>query len=130
MLSVMTTLEFLQHHFAKLGHRNTSCDPHLHQAIASNQRSTTSRVASAAGRLRPNALTGQVGTRSNFSGNSTYQESRYPAGDSFPPHYVRDDSARAHVKDKRERYAENRDNQHGLLKASGAESFRDRGGTR
>src|SRR5713101_3224256 len=33
MLSVMTTLEFLQHHFAKLGHRNTSCDPHLHQVI-------------------------------------------------------------------------------------------------
>src|SRR5882762_4290375 len=80
--------------------------------------------------MSSNALTGQMGTRSNFSGNSTYQESRYPAGDSFPPRYVLDDSARAHVKDKRERYAENRNNQHGLLKASGAESFRDRGGTR
>jgi hypothetical protein len=33
MLRVITALEFLQHHFAKLGHRNTSCDPHLHQAI-------------------------------------------------------------------------------------------------
>src|ERR1700686_2126394 len=33
MLSVITALEFLQHHFAKTGHRNTSCDPHLHQAI-------------------------------------------------------------------------------------------------
>src|SRR6266436_2345257 len=30
MLSVITTLEFLQHYFAKMGHRNTSCDPHLH----------------------------------------------------------------------------------------------------
>ncbi len=33
LLSVITALEFLQHHFAKSGHRNTSCDPHLHQAI-------------------------------------------------------------------------------------------------
>jgi hypothetical protein len=56
-----------------------------------------------------------------------YQESRRAASDSFPPRYVRDDSARAHVKHKRERYAENRNNQHGLPKASGAESFRDRG---
>ena len=31
--SVITTPEFFQHHFAKMGHRNTSCDPHLHQAI-------------------------------------------------------------------------------------------------
>src|SRR5258707_5629790 len=30
MLSVITTLEFLQHYFAKMGHRNASCDPHLH----------------------------------------------------------------------------------------------------
>src|SRR6201987_878877 len=31
----VTTLEFLQHHFSKMGHRDTSCDPHLypsHQA--------------------------------------------------------------------------------------------------
>jgi hypothetical protein len=33
MWSVITALEFFQHHFAKSGHRNTSCDPHLHQAI-------------------------------------------------------------------------------------------------
>ena len=46
---------------------------------------------------------------------------------SFPPGYVRGDSARAHVKHKREHYAEYRNNQHGLLKASGAESFRDGG---
>jgi hypothetical protein len=58
---------------------------------------------------------------------SAYQESRRAASDTFLPRYIRDDSARAHVKHKRERYAENRNNQHGLLKASGAESFRDRG---
>jgi hypothetical protein len=56
-----------------------------------------------------------------------YQESRRAASYTFLPRYIRDDSARAHVKHKRERYAENRNNQHGLLKASGAESFRDRG---
>jgi hypothetical protein len=55
------------------------------------------------------------------------QESRRAASDSFPPRYVRDDSARAHEKHNRERYTEYRNNQHGLLKASGAESFRDRG---
>jgi len=65
-----------------------------------------------------NAVTGLVGTRSNFPAVGAYQESRYPPAIAFPPHYVRDDSARAHVKDKRERYAENRNNQHGLLKAS------------
>jgi hypothetical protein len=54
-------------------------------------------------------------------------ESRRAASDTFLPRYIRDDSARAHVKHKRERYAQNRNNQHGLLKASGAESFRDRG---
>src|SRR5437879_7264805 len=30
---VITKLEFFQHHFSKMGHRATSCDPHLHQAI-------------------------------------------------------------------------------------------------
>src|SRR5260370_35312323 len=39
-----------------MGHRNTSCDPHLHLSHSSYQRSATSREASAAGRLRPNAL--------------------------------------------------------------------------
>src|SRR2546421_11638491 len=55
MLSVITALEFFQHYFAKTGHRNTSCDPHLHQAIEQPMLRTP-RVASAAGRLRPNAL--------------------------------------------------------------------------
>src|SRR6266481_1712619 len=31
--SVITTLEFVQHHFSEMGHGNTSCDPHLHQTI-------------------------------------------------------------------------------------------------
>src|SRR5258708_40316952 len=66
MLSVITALEFFQHHFAKMGHRNTSCDPHLHQAIE-HPMLPTSREASAAGRLRPNALIVHVGTGTNFS---------------------------------------------------------------
>jgi len=33
---------------------------HIYIKPSSNQRSTTSREASAAGRLRPNAVTGQV----------------------------------------------------------------------
>jgi len=33
----------------------------------------TSREASAAGRLRPNALTAEVGTSRYFSGNATYR---------------------------------------------------------
>src|SRR5580704_15399888 len=41
-----------------MGHRNTSCD-HIYIKPSSNQRSTTSREASAAGRLRPNAQTGK-----------------------------------------------------------------------
>ena len=57
----------------------------------------------------------------------TSQELRRAASDSFPPGHVRDDSARAHVQHKRERCTEYRNNQHGLLKASGAEGFRDRG---
>src|SRR3989441_3958561 len=31
--SVITTLEFLQHHFSEMGHGDTSCDPHLHQTV-------------------------------------------------------------------------------------------------
>ena len=80
--------------------------------------------------FRPNAqaLNGAIsGYEKQISGRPTYQESRGAAGVSFPPRYVRDDSAGAHVKHKRERYTEYRNNQHGLLKASGAESFRDRG---
>jgi len=37
-----------------MGHGDTSCDPHLHQTV--EQRSTTSRVASAAGRLGSSRL--------------------------------------------------------------------------
>jgi hypothetical protein len=29
-LCIITKLEFFQHHFSKMGHGNTSCDPHLH----------------------------------------------------------------------------------------------------
>ena len=57
MLSVITALEFFQHYFAKMGHRNTSCDPHLHQAIEQPML-PTSREASAAGRLRSSRLIG------------------------------------------------------------------------
>src|SRR6266576_4125082 len=41
-----------------MGHGNTSCDPHLHLSHQATKRSTTSREASAAGRLRPNGFTG------------------------------------------------------------------------
>src|ERR1700724_3772240 len=44
-----------------MGHRETSCDPHLPHKPSNNQRSTTSRVASAAGRLRPNGAKGSLG---------------------------------------------------------------------
>src|SRR5260370_18220114 len=60
ILCIITKLEFFQHHFSKMGHGNTSCDPHLHLSHSSYQRSATSREASAAGRLRPNALIGEV----------------------------------------------------------------------
>src|SRR5271170_1177440 len=30
ILCIITKLEFFQHQFTKMGHRNTSCDPHLH----------------------------------------------------------------------------------------------------
>src|SRR5260370_4279006 len=66
MLSVITSLEFFQHYFAKMGHRNTSCDPHLHQAIEQPML-PTSREASAAGRLRPNALVSTNGVVPGWS---------------------------------------------------------------
>src|SRR5256885_1763863 len=47
-----------------MGHGNTSCDPHLHLSHQATKRSTTSREASAAGRLRPYALIGKVDFRS------------------------------------------------------------------
>src|SRR5260370_14580005 len=55
MLSVITALEFFQHYFAKMGLRNTFCDPHLHQVIEQPML-PTSRVASSSGRLRPNVI--------------------------------------------------------------------------
>ena len=30
---VVAALELLQHHFSQTGHRNTSCDLHLHQTV-------------------------------------------------------------------------------------------------
>jgi len=65
--------------------------------------------------------------RANANLDAVNQELRRGVSDSFPPRYVRDDGARAHVEHKRERYAENRNNEHGLPKAGGAESFRDHG---
>src|SRR5580704_10259466 len=56
------------------------------------------------------------------AGHSEYQELRR-GGDGFAAGYVRDNGAGAHIKDKGERYGEYWNNQHGLLKASGAESF-------
>src|SRR6516165_3994443 len=47
----------------RLGPRVT----HTYIKASSNQRSTTSREASAAGRLRPNELTAEVGSSQNLS---------------------------------------------------------------
>src|SRR6266404_3267970 len=44
---IITTLELFQHHFSQMGHRETSCDPHLHQTIEQPML-PTSREASAA----------------------------------------------------------------------------------
>jgi hypothetical protein len=65
--------------------------------------------------------------RANANLDAVNQESQCAASDRFAPRYVRGDGARAHVEHERERYAENRNNQHGLPKTSGAESFRDHG---
>src|SRR5882724_8060612 len=46
-LSVITSLEFLQHHSAKMGHKDTSCDHNLSPCQATIAR-FTSREASAA----------------------------------------------------------------------------------
>src|SRR5260370_42549935 len=76
MLSVITSLEFFQHYFAKMGHRNTSCDPHLHQAIEQPML-PTSREASAAGRLRPNALTRHLNAHSGAAKKSNTLRYRF-----------------------------------------------------
>src|SRR6266850_156734 len=51
MLRVITTLEFLQHHFSEMGHRDLLVTQNLSQP-SSNTAPFTSRAASAAGRLR------------------------------------------------------------------------------
>src|SRR4029077_18208033 len=51
MLRVITTLEFLQHHFSEMGHRDLLVTQNLSQP-SSNTAPFISRVASAAGRLR------------------------------------------------------------------------------
>src|SRR6266478_2421168 len=68
MLSVITALEFFQHYFAKMGHRNTSCDPHLHQVIEqpmlpTSREASAARAATSKRRNRPFELTSPVRRR-------------------------------------------------------------------
>ena len=56
-LGVITTLEFFQHHFSKMGHRDLLVTQTYLNQQATNAR-LTSRVASAAGRLRSSPLIG------------------------------------------------------------------------
>src|SRR5260370_28869634 len=80
ILCIITKLEFFQHHFSKMGHGNTSCDPHLHLSHSSYQRSATSRAASAAGRLRPNAVTGKLESHcpvTRLPGTDSWNRMRY-----------------------------------------------------
>ena len=58
MLSVITSLEFFQHYFSEMGHRDLLVTQ-IYLKPSSNQRSPTSREASAAGRLRPNEVIGK-----------------------------------------------------------------------
>ena len=64
MLSVITALEFFQHYFAKMGHRNTSCDPHLHPS-----HQATNAPLPHAKRPPPG---GYVQTRKPYKGISTF----------------------------------------------------------
>jgi len=57
-----------------MGHGNTSCDPHLHLSHQATKRSTTSREASAAGRLRPNAGTVRLSGVATYRGLSLQTE--------------------------------------------------------
>src|SRR6266481_3810134 len=75
MLSVITALEFFQHYFAKMGHRNTSCDPHLHQVIEQPML-PTSREASAA-----RAATSK---RPSVDRTNQLRVGRQPSGEVFP----------------------------------------------
>src|SRR6266849_2992850 len=52
---IITTLEIFQHHFSEMGH-GTPPVTHTYIKTSSSQRSTTSRVASAAGWLRSSQL--------------------------------------------------------------------------
>src|SRR6266404_3318075 len=54
---IITTLEIFQHHFSEMGH-GTPPVTHTYIKPSSNKRSTTSRVASAAGWLRSSRLVG------------------------------------------------------------------------
>src|SRR5580692_9813981 len=47
---IITTLELFQHHFSQMGHRETSCDPHLPHKPSSDQRSTNRGHTGAKGR--------------------------------------------------------------------------------
>src|ERR1035438_10502108 len=66
-LGVITTLEFLEHHFTKVGHRSSPYAPtlslHLLYSTAAN---TGHAKASAAKRLRSNRLLGSVGSVRTF----------------------------------------------------------------
>jgi hypothetical protein len=73
MLCVITTLEFFQHHFSEMGHR----DLLVTQTYLSYQATTApfiSREASAAGRLCSNDVTTEVGTGPNLSDFATSRE--------------------------------------------------------
>src|SRR5215469_18196733 len=56
---VVTTLEFLQHHFSKMGHRDLLVTHNLAQPTG-NPAPSSPREASAAGRLRSSRLTGHL----------------------------------------------------------------------
>src|ERR1700758_3063393 len=56
----VTTLEFLQHHFSKMGHRDTSCDPHLYPSHQATTAPLPHAKRPPRQRLRANALTIQV----------------------------------------------------------------------
>src|ERR1035441_6444004 len=56
-LSVIATLEFLEHHFAKVGHRSSPYDPTLSLHLVRTAADTRRANASAAKRLRSNPYT-------------------------------------------------------------------------
>src|SRR5271169_3481552 len=59
--SVITTIEFLEHHFAKMGHRSSPYDPTLSLPLVHTTAADARHAqASAAKRLRSNRLRGHV----------------------------------------------------------------------